>query len=226
MARAVLVVAAVDARRREVVAHEIVTLVNPSVQTYVPGPAAGPMGLLRFSLPPGAHDLTPTLGLRAEETVQVDRGFAVLGAVTPGTHEYGFSYRFPYSPGTYAVALTWPYGVEALRVLAPPEGPALGGAQLAPQGATSLDERPYRVWAADALPPGGRLMLELRGLPGPPPAVALLDGVAHPWAAALVLAGVLLLVAGWRLRPPRAVPNAALRLPAGRTAAHVPAARW
>jgi hypothetical protein len=199
--RAALVVAGVDARRREVVAHEIVTLVNPSTQTYVPGPVGGPMGLVRFSLPPGARDLTPTMGLRPEELVQVDRGFAVLAAVLPGSHEYGFSYRFPYEPGVYAFALAWPYGARALRVLAPPDGPVIGGPLFRPDGGTELGGQPYRAWAADDVPPDGRVALELRGLPSPPLVLVLVDAVARPWAAALVLAGALLLAAGWRLLP-------------------------
>jgi hypothetical protein len=199
--RVVLVLDQVDERRMQLVAHQAVTLTNPSAQTYVATQSGGPMSLVRFALPPGARDLTPTFGLRTEELVQVDRGFAALAPVPPGTNEYGFSYRFPYEAGTYAFTLSLPYGADDVRVLAPPEGPAVRGPQLRPAEEATLDGRRYRAWAASGVPAGGRLELELGSLPAAPVWVRLVAAVARPWAPALVLGGVLLMVLARALRP-------------------------
>jgi hypothetical protein len=200
--RVVLVLDRVDRRRAELVAHQAVSLTNPAALTYVATQSGGPMSLVRFALPPGARDLTPTFGLRAEELVQVDRGFASLAPVPPGTQEYGFSYRFPYRAGTYAFALSFPYGAYEARVLAPPEGPAVRGTQLRPSDEVTLDGRRYRAWAANGVPAGGRLEIELSGLPAPPIWPRLVAAVARPWAPALALGGALLLALARLLRPP------------------------
>ena len=58
---------------------EVVTLANPSDRTYLPSlnEPAGPMGLLRFSLPEGAGALAPGPGLETGEIIQVDTGSIV-----------------------------------------------------------------------------------------------------------------------------------------------------
>jgi hypothetical protein len=215
--RVVLIIGAVDAWRQELTVHQLMTLTNPSAQTYAPGPAGGMMGLARFALPPGARDLTPTVGLRAEALVVVDGGFATLSAVLPGAQEYGFSYRLPYEPGTSALLLALPYGAAQVRVLAPTDGPDLGGAQLAPADGVTLDGTPFRAWAAGDVAPGGRLTVRLRDLPARPLWVAALRAIARPWAAGAGFAGILLLVLGWTLRgrpagrraaPPARLPGA------------------
>ena len=55
--------------------------------TFTPsmGGAQGPMGLLRFGLPRNAFDLTMDERLSAFDVIQVDRGFASLLPLPPGS---------------------------------------------------------------------------------------------------------------------------------------------
>ena len=54
------------------------------------------MSFLRFSLPPGTHDLDVQSNLPSREIISVGSGFAVTSPVTPGGHSVEFSYIFPY----------------------------------------------------------------------------------------------------------------------------------
>ena len=176
------------------------------------------MGLLRFGLPPQATQLRPTLGLRPEGMIQVDRGFASSDPVLPGEQEYAFAYRFPYVAPVYAFSLALPYGAAPVRVLVP-AGPGwaldVAGPDLAPLGEVDVGPRRYRVWGGGQVPAGGRLQVELRNLPPRPLWRAALDLGARPQVLAGAFVVLLALAVGQALWQQRAVERAARGSPRG-----------
>lgn len=168
-------------------AIEVVTLENPADRTFQPsasGPA-GPMGLLRFPLPPQAGDLRLGPGLDGAEVVQVDRGFATSRVLLPGSTEVVFAYRIPYGPGQ---PLAWerrtPYPTAELRVLVPSEGLVFESPELQEAAPVQLAGRGYRLYTVQNLEAGGRIGFTVRGLPGRWPFGLPLDSVpAFAWGA-------------------------------------------
>ena len=73
---------------------EVVTILNDSLVTYVPG--EGPMDLLRFGLPADALNLNVDTNIFDSNYVQVDKGFALIASILPGSHELTYSYEIPY----------------------------------------------------------------------------------------------------------------------------------
>ena len=120
----------------------------------------------------------------------------------PGEQEYAFAYRFPYVAPVYAFSLALPYGAASVRVLVP-AGPGwaldVAGPDLAPLGEVDVGPRRYRVWGGGAVPPGGRLQVELRNLPPRPLWRAALDLGARPQVLAGAFGMLLALAAGQAL---------------------------
>ncbi len=200
--RATVLLAAPDSATRTIQAVELATLENPGDRTYLPsatGPA-GPMGLLRFPLPPQAGDLRPGPGLDEAEIAQVDRGFATSLPVSPGTREVLFSYRFPYRPGRLVLTRSVPYPTDELRLLLPPAGPTLESPDFQAGEPLQLSGQTYRVYIARDLAAGAQVELTLGSLPGRWPFNLPLDDVPVPvWGALGVTVGALL-AAGYALR--------------------------
>ena len=131
----------------------------------------------------------------------------------PGEQEYAFAYRFPYVAPVYAFSLALPYGAASVRVLVP-SGPGwaldVAGPDLAPLGEVDVGPRRYRVWGGGAVPPGGRLQVELRNLPPRPLWRAALDFGARPQVLAGAFGMLLALAAGQALWQQRGEERAAL----------------
>ena len=85
----------VDKNAGNIYVMEMVTLSNPTDNTYISGP--GVMDLLRFGLPEGALGFRMETELVSVDHIQVDRGFALVGSVPPGRHELLYSYHFPFN---------------------------------------------------------------------------------------------------------------------------------
>ena len=160
-----LLFAGADKSARTVSALKIVTISNTTDQTFVPGPE--PMNLLRFGLPPGSRALQVETGLLGADTVQVDRGFALLASVPPGDHEVMYSYEFPYSGAETELTESFRYGATNLRILAPSDLATLSSGQLDDPENVTIGTRVYQLIEAVNLPRGARISLVLRGLPEP-----------------------------------------------------------
>jgi hypothetical protein len=187
---------------RELLVTELVRLVNPSDRTFVPQPggAGGPMGFVRFGLPPGARGLEPGFGLDPRQVVQVDRGFASLAPVPPGDSAFRFSYRVPFRGAGDVLEKSLPYGAETFRVMASEGGPTVASPALAFEQTVENKGSKVLVWAAHDLAPGTRLSVELSDLPGRPVWARAADAVASPFVVAAALALVPLLGVFWTLR--------------------------
>ncbi len=149
---------------------EIVTIVNRSDRTYVPG--SGVMSFLRFGLPEGAGHLQLDTLLPGADFIQVDRGFALIASLPPGEHEVLYTYRFPYSGTEAEFTKSLRYGADLFRVLVPEELAELSGAGVSEVetaaievGTTTIGDRQYQLVAAVDLERGAQLTARLAGLP-------------------------------------------------------------
>ncbi|HEY3109936.1 MAG TPA: hypothetical protein VGL23_14335 [Chloroflexota bacterium] len=187
---------------QDLLVTEFVKLVNPSDRTFVPQPggAGGPMGFVRFGLPPGARGLEPGFGLDPRQVVQVDRGFASLAPVPPGDSAFRFSYRLPVRDASDVLEKSLPYGAEIFRVMAYEGGPKVASPALTLEQTLDSKGSKVLVLAARGLAPGTRLSLELSGLPGRPVWARAADAVASPFVVAAAVALVPLLGLFWTLR--------------------------
>ena len=159
-----LLFADTDRATQTIAALEIVKVVNDSDYTFVPG-SGGPMSLLRFGLPPGSEGLQVDTRLLGADVVQVDRGFAVLGSVPPGSHDIMFTYSFPYDGSETTIAKSFPFGAGSLRVLSPEETLGIESADIGAARPVSIGERPYRLIEASGIERGGRISVRLSDLP-------------------------------------------------------------
>ncbi|MFL2783568.1 MAG: hypothetical protein ACJ0BL_00865 [Dehalococcoidia bacterium] len=107
----------VDIESQKIFVMEMVSLDNNTDMTYKPG--SGPMELLRFGLPDGVDQLVVDTGLRDADWIQVDRGFALIASVPPGTHELMYSYSLPYNSSAITFSKNWRYGADNFRMVAP-----------------------------------------------------------------------------------------------------------
>jgi hypothetical protein len=186
-----------DSRAVEVL--ELLVLRNDGDRTWVPRPdgPAGPMGLLRFSLPEGATDLRPGGLLGREEIFTVDRGFATTLPVLPGRQEVSFAYRIGYGTSEYVFTKTLPYPTAELGLQLPEElaGTVVGLGE----GGTVGTERRFKQYRATGLQSRAQMVAHLKNLPGAPPNV-LADPVR--WGAVGLASLAALAAAGLALRRP------------------------
>ena len=198
--RSVLIVGGVDQARQELLIMEMVTVENPSDRTFVPQPggAGGPMNLLRFGLPPGAHSLTPNGGLDAADMIQVDRGFASLAPLLPGERAMSFTYRLPYAGSAIQVEKSFTYGADLFALLTPETGLTIETDWLQETAPAQFGAQRYRVWTARDMERGARFPLGLSDLPAPPLWQPLVRHQAY--APPVLLALALLGGAAWMVR--------------------------
>ena len=178
-------------------AMEIVNLVNSGDRTYVPGPE--PMDLLRFGLPSGAHGLRVETSLVGTDHIQVDRGFALIAGVPPGSHELMYSYEFPYTGATAPFERSVRYGAESLRVMTPEDAMDLTGESMGEARTVTIGETRYRLLEATDLPPGTPFSVTLSDLPQPGGGPGRWDEVRFEYAAPVSLGLLMVMLIGYAL---------------------------
>jgi hypothetical protein len=164
---AMVVIDQVERSAQTLNAYELLMISNPSDRTFLPsttGPA-GPMGLLRFSLPHGAGQLAPGPGLGANDLFQVDRGFASTDPIPPGRHELSFRYVVPYQASSFAFERTAVYDTAELWVLVRDDGPTIFSEALSPEQPITLSGVTYRLQVARDLAAGSRIPWQINDLP-------------------------------------------------------------
>ena len=193
-----LLFAAVDKSAQTVVALEIVIIENNSDHTYVSGNDQ-PMNLIRFGLPPGSRNLTVDSRLIGADFVQVDRGFALLSGIPPGSYEIMFTYEFPYKASNYTFTKNYRYGAESLRILAPEEVLDISSVQLGNAESISIGERPYRIIQVSDLSRGTQVTVDILELPK----ASLLDKIGRSvesirleYAAPVGLTALMVIIVG------------------------------
>ena len=205
-----LAVTAFDRRRRQMAVLESVRLENRGDRTFVADPASvGPMGLLRFSLPPRTGDLEIGTPLVGGHLIQVDRGVALTMPIPPGVHELLLIYRTAYDGSTMDYRPHFPLGADTYRVMLPSGLVQVEAPGMAPAGPVTLGPREYQVFESHDLAPDAFLDLRLTGLPQPTLTERLSDVVesdgvrrgALPVLAATLMAGLLAYAVMRRRRP-------------------------
>jgi hypothetical protein len=166
---------------------ELIVLRNDAATTWQPranGPE-GPMGLLRFSLPPGAGNLRIGGLLRDAEIYPVDRGFATNAAIPPGRTEVTLAYRIAYGASAIVLTKTLPYRTERFELEEPIEvaGLAVGF------DATDASTPTQRRYVGRDLPARTTITMHLQDLPAAPP--PLLAPAVRWGVLALALAAAL-----------------------------------
>ncbi len=193
ISNASLIIAGFDEADRKVIAMEVISLLNPSEKTYIPNPRGpqGPMGLPRFSLPPGATDLTVHEGIDQTQVIQVDRGFGVTSPILPGPTEIIFAYRFPYEGSSVSVPKSLSIGADQYLVLVQ-KGPwSVSSPQLTGQGAVNIGGKEYYQLGGQRLASGSNLVIDITGIPVPSPLEKTVSSVpVIAWLGIAVMAAV------------------------------------
>jgi hypothetical protein len=146
-------------------------------------------GVVEFTLPEGATNLTFQEGALGERYLQTDRGFADTASIPPGsgTLQVLFAYDLPYD-GKLDVALTPPLPVTAAVIIGPSSGVRLSSDQLADAGVKDMQGVSVHLYTAQGLSGGAPLNVRLAGRPGD---TGMLDSGT---ATGLIVGGVSLAV--------------------------------
>lgn len=142
---------------------EVVTILNDSLVAYVPG--EGPMDLLRFGLPEGASNLNVDTNIFESNYVQVDRGFALIASILPGSHELTYSYEIPYQNSIFEYIKNWRYGANNLRIIIPTSDIILNSNFSDPVLDTEIGGRVYSVLETTNVSKGFESTIEIKNLP-------------------------------------------------------------
>tara|TARA_Y100000817_G_scaffold89563_1_gene69691 strand:+ start:4849 stop:6015 length:1167 start_codon:yes stop_codon:yes gene_type:complete len=142
---------------------EVVTILNDSLVTYVPG--EGPMDLLRFGLPADALNLNVDTNIFDSNYVQVDKGFALIASILPGSHELTYSYEIPYQNSIFEYIKNWRYGANNLRIIIPSSDIVLNSNFSDPVVDTEIGGRVYSVLETQNVAKGFESTIEIKNLP-------------------------------------------------------------
>jgi hypothetical protein len=194
---------------------EMGAVTNASDRTFAADPATtGSDRTLRFSLPPGAIQVSPQAGLPADTLETTPDGFATTDAVRPGRHEIAFSYQLPYDTASLDMNRVFAYPVGTFTLLVPNEVGGVVASGMALQGTTELGGRPFRQYVVQNVGPDSDLRFRLTGLPAPMFARPRDLGLLVSGVGSVLLLGFLGFTI-WRRRrqPPVAVVDADPDLP-------------
>ena len=199
--------------KKSLLAFEVVSLVNEGDRSFVPDlvrPES--MSFLRFSVPAGATDPEVSSDIPGGQVINVPTGFALIGPVTPGSHQVTYTYRLPYNGSQIDVNRSFPMGAKTFRLLLEEElGNVKGSDLLTSHPPMGMGGKSYEVWGVDELSPAARLNVVITDLPQPPLlnrlGDSLTDGpylkIGLPATVGLALATLLLYVLLFR-QPARA----------------------
>ncbi len=198
---------------------EFVTFSNSGKSAFVGTSAAAngkPTGLLLFSVPPGASNLTLGLGFSGVQTITIGTGFGSAATVPPGDSVFAFAYDIPYSGTQGPLSYKAEYTTDSVTTLVPPTMFVTPG-NFSAQGIIDAYGLRYQQFQTGTLKPATQASLTLGNLPaaGEPQdldvkTLALLAGVLALLAAAAILLYLKrgALAVALRLMPPSVVTGA------------------
>lgn len=195
-----LILRKIDSSEKLIQVLEMVTIENHGSRSFVPDlENAGPMNLLRFSLPDGAANLDVRSSLTGGTILQINVGFAMNTPIPPGIHEIIYTYIFPYQDMVKKLSPSFPLGADTFRVLVETGLAELKVDDLAVKDPITLEGMEYKYFEGYELEPGSRVEIELHGLYQPSALRLFIDGlftrnlatVVVPSAFGLWLAGAL-----------------------------------
>ena len=177
------------------------TFKNSGKLAFVASATAGsggmPTSLLRFALPPNAQNLTLGAGFNNVQAVQVDKGFAALATIPPGTTQFAYVYYLPYAGTDFTFQFQAVYPTAAVTLLVPNTIFVHDGDYAAKPPVQALGQQ-YQLLEADNVQPGEALTMRLWNLtvPGEQPDL----DQRQLWALAALLALLLALLVGIYLK--------------------------
>jgi 5-hydroxyisourate hydrolase-like protein (transthyretin family) len=173
---------------------------------------AGADGItLRLSLPEGAADITFEDAETGADYVLTQDGLAFVGLVPPGEKQVLYSYSVPYDGSQLTLRREILYPTSNLDLLAANVGVQVEASQLTYEGLTAAGDDTYMHFAAENVPSGTAIELQLSGAPQggatlpsmESSMVAALREAAPAMAVVLAVLGALLPFVQLRLRKAR-----------------------
>ncbi|MGH2517961.1 MAG: carboxypeptidase-like regulatory domain-containing protein, partial [Ktedonobacterales bacterium] len=147
-----------------------ITFKNSTNRAFVATTAAPagamPASLLRFALPPDAQSLALGSGFTNVRVIQVDKGFAALATIPPGTTQFAYVYYLPYTGTDYHFQFQAVYPTAAVTLLVPTTVLVDGGDYAVKPPVQALGQQ-YQLLEADNVQPGEVLKMRLWNLPLP-----------------------------------------------------------
>tara|TARA_B100001765_G_C19490984_1_gene333892 strand:- start:664 stop:1701 length:1038 start_codon:yes stop_codon:yes gene_type:complete len=154
----------IDNLNRKISILELATISNNSQLTYVQG--SGPMDLIRFGIPEGATNFLFDTLIPAAEYIQVDKGFALIASLPPGSHEIMYSYDIPYNGQQAEVVKSWRYGVENASILYP-TGTVNINTDFETKSQDTIGGKAYTIFESKNIAKGAKTTIVLNDLPTP-----------------------------------------------------------
>ena len=118
---------------------------------------------LAFPLPPGAGSVSPLAGW---QDPRVGRGrITDAFPLRPGSAQVAYAYTLDARESHLALPWSLPYGAEDVEVLVADVGVGAAADGLRAQGTVAGPRGRYQRFGGGPIPPGGEVVLRLRGLP-------------------------------------------------------------
>jgi LPXTG-motif cell wall-anchored protein len=144
---------------------EYYLLANEADRTYIGASGEADTVVLRFSLPAGATELQPTIGLMECCIVQNEEGFYDTMPLLPGSREVAYSYRINHNSGTYSFSQVIYYPTNRFDSLVQGEEVKITSDQLATDELMDINGIQFSHLSGQGLAAGETLMIRLSGLP-------------------------------------------------------------
>jgi cytochrome c551/c552 len=142
---------------------EIVLLDNRSNLVYVGKEDSGGKPLtVRFSLPPGASDLTLVEGIGSDEVQETQEGFASTAPVVPGVRRYVYAYTLPLKGGRASFTKTLGYPVDTVAVIAPQDSHDIKVAGLVKGEPVKIGNEVFSRWTGQNIGVGTPIVIEIK----------------------------------------------------------------
>ncbi len=145
---------------------EYYLLENEADRTYIGATGEINAGVLYFSLPEGAIELQPTMGLMDCCIINNESGFADTMPFLPGMKEIAYSYRLSPSPGTYTFSRIVNYPLNKLDLLVQGEDIEMTSEQLTADEPLNISDIYYEHLSGQEFSPGDILTIRLSELSG------------------------------------------------------------
>ncbi|MEO7003373.1 MAG: hypothetical protein ABI068_16275 [Ktedonobacterales bacterium] len=153
---------------------EFLTINNSGKTAFVGALPAGssggggmPQGLLRFSLPANAANLTTGVGFFNSTIIQVNTGFASTASAPPGQTQFAFTFDVPYTGQTFSFPYTAEYPTTQVVALVPPNMLVQSSPGLGAQGIVDAFGSRYQVFTHNNAAAQTQMAINLWDLPTP-----------------------------------------------------------
>ncbi len=142
---------------------EYYLFVNEGKRAFV-GPDPGKVGpTLKFTLPEGAVELTPTVGLTKDSIISRNDGFDDTMPIAPGMREVAFSYRLPFNSRGIVLSQVFNYPVGRFDLLAEENSVKLTSSQLQEDAPLTIKDTTYAHLAGGNLARGETITVNVSG---------------------------------------------------------------